>query len=94
MIYFQVFNQRLNTNEINQQLSLLKAEFDDTILLVDRAPFHLLDQANGFSPRSQFIVTTLNPGLLENTDSNIIGLRFDDATQVMPSIFFLLKLTN
>ena len=73
-------------NEINQQLSLVKGEIDDTVLLVDRAPLHLLEQAGGFSLLShQLIATTLVPGLLENADINIIGLLFDDATQVLSS---------
>ena len=82
----QILIQRPNTNDISQELSQLKAEIDDIILLVDRAPFHLLDQDDGFTPRSQFIVTTVNPGLLEYADSNIIGLRFDSVTQVSLSI--------
>ncbi len=72
-------------SEINQQLSLVKGEIDDAVLLVDRAPLDLLEQADGFSLRSQLIATTLDPGLLENADINIIGLRFDDAIQVLPS---------
>ena len=70
-------------NDINQQLSLVKAEIEDTILLVNRTPFDLLDRDDGFSPCFQFIVTTLNPGLLRYADNSIIGLRFDDATQVL-----------
>jgi len=86
-ILLQVLIQRPDMTNINQRLSMLKAEIEDTVLLVDRAPLQLLNQDDGFSPHSQFIVTTLNPGLLEYADSNIIGLRFDDATQVLPFFF-------
>jgi len=79
--------ERSNRLNVNQELSLLTAAIDETILSIDRAPFYLLDKADGFSPRSQYIVTALVPGLLEYADSNIIDLRFDDATQVLPSLF-------
>jgi len=76
--------------DMNQELSQLRAEIDETILLVDRAPLHLLDQFDGFSPGSQFIVTTLVPELLD-AEINIIGLRFDNDTQVLSYFFLLIR---
>jgi len=78
---------------INQELSLLKTEIEDAVLLVDRTPFYLLNQSDGFSLYSQFIVTTLVPGLLQYADSNIFGLRFDDATQVL-RFHFIFTITD
>ena len=75
--------------DINQKLSQLRAGIDETNLLVDRTPLHLLDHSDGFSPGSQFIVTTLVPQLLD-AEINIIGLRLDSGTQVL-SYFFLLS---
>jgi len=89
--HHNVLIQGPNMTEINSEVSLLKAEIDDAILLsIDRAPFHLLHEDDGFTPSSQFIATTLNPGLRdEYADINIIGLRFDSSTQVDSPILFL-----
>ncbi|XP_057366542.1 structural maintenance of chromosomes protein 3-like [Daphnia carinata] len=79
------------------QKSVVSMALIFAILMMDRAPFYLLDEADmaldasyrskvadmvgKFSQKSQFIAITFRPELLEHAD-NIIGVFFDAATQI------------
>nr|CAH0113588.1 unnamed protein product [Daphnia galeata] len=87
--------QNLNSLSGGQR-SVVSLALVFAILMMNRAPFYLLDEADmaldvnyrtkvaamvdKFSKQSQFIAITFRPELLEHAD-NIIGVSFDAATQ-------------